>query len=294
MRRGVVYLAALAALIATTAATGEARARNASQSGTAGTAPHAYLGFDTNDYPGDAALPALRRAFSFAGYWLNAPPGGSTKPWTGKRATLENAGFGFLVLFNGRLQRELQNPARATLIGIDDAQAAAQTAASEGFRAGTVIFLDQEEGGAMEPEQMAYIEAWVNGVMAAGFRAGIYCSGMPAPAGKGVFVKTADDIRNQLKGYDRVSTIAFFVYNDACPPSPGCAYLKEPPLPSECGVAFASVWQFAQSPRRRKYTGACSATYARDGNCYAPGVGPGTPFLDIESATTADPSAGRE
>jgi hypothetical protein len=33
-----------------------------------------YLGFDRNDYPGDANLHVLRQTFSFTGYWLNNPP----------------------------------------------------------------------------------------------------------------------------------------------------------------------------------------------------------------------------
>lgn len=69
----------------------------------------AYLGFDANDYPGDTALPVLRRIFSFAGYWLSQPPGGAAVPWLGKRALLLRDGFGFLVLFNGRLERDLKN-----------------------------------------------------------------------------------------------------------------------------------------------------------------------------------------
>lgn len=287
-------IAALATLIAIRPATGKAGARNVVRSGAAGTPPHAYLGFDTNDYPGDAALPQLRKTFSFAGYWLNAPPGGSRRPWTGKRALLRNSGFGLLVLFNGRLQRELNNPDRAATLGAIDAREAADAAAREGFRPDAVIFLDQEEGGEMEPEQMAYIEAWVKGLVGAGFHAGIYCSGMPASAGHGVLVTTAADIRARFWPREMGEQIAFFVYNDACPPSPGCAYSQEPPLPSASGIAFASVWQFAQSPRRGKYTGACRATYARDGNCYAPGAAAGAPFLDIESATTADPSGARQ
>jgi len=282
----------LVAVLVVAVGAGWTRGRGAGQTGTAGAAQSSYLGFDANDYPGDAALAGLRRTFAFAGYWLNAPPGGSTKPWTGKREILRRAGFGFLVLFNGRLQRDLRNPSRATMLGKGDAASAAQAARREGFPLGTTIFLDQEEGGAMEAEQMAYIEAWVKGVRAAGFRTGIYCSGMPAAAGKGVLVTTAADIRARFEPRGAAEGIAFFVYNDACPPSPGCAYAKEPPSPAASGIAFASVWQFAQSPRRRKYTGACSGTYGRDGNCYAPGQGPGTPFLDIESARTEDPSGG--
>src|SRR5579862_7258090 len=71
-------------------------------------APHTYLGFDANDYPGDAALPDLRQTFVFSGYWLNVPPGAKTNPWAGKRAVLLNNGFGFLVLFNGRSSSDLK------------------------------------------------------------------------------------------------------------------------------------------------------------------------------------------
>src|SRR6202041_4193521 len=56
-----------------------------------------YLGFDANDYPGDDALPGLRRTFTFSGYWLNVPPGAKTNSWTGHRAALLKNGFGFLV-----------------------------------------------------------------------------------------------------------------------------------------------------------------------------------------------------
>ena len=111
-----------------------------------------------------------------------SPPPGT---WSGHRAAVETAGFGFLVLFNGRLyselkSAELKSETNATKLGRSDAQAAATAARREGFPAHTVIFLDQEQGGRMLPEQKAYIYAWVDVVTAAGFRAGIYCSGIPA------------------------------------------------------------------------------------------------------------------
>jgi hypothetical protein len=43
-----------------------------------------YLGFDRNDYPGDANLAALRKTFAFSGYWLNNPRG-STPTAGGER-----------------------------------------------------------------------------------------------------------------------------------------------------------------------------------------------------------------
>lgn len=249
-----------------------------------------YFGFDANGYPGDATLPSLKKTFSFAGFWLNAPPGASANSWSGKRSILRDAGFGFLVLFNGRLDRELKKSGNPAAVAANDARMAAASAQREGFHSAAIIFLDLEEGGRMLPEQNAYIFAWIDGVTAAGFRPGIYCSGMPASEGKGAFVITAVDIRSHAAGRE----IAFFVYNDACPPSPGCVYPARPPKSSTSGVPFASVWQFAQSPRRRAFTSHCRSTYSNNGNCYAPGSAPGSPFLDLDSATSPDPSHGRD
>jgi glycoside hydrolase-like protein len=248
-------------------------------------AQRAYLGFDRNDYPGDANLKILRRTFSYTGYWLNNPPGAQSNSWAGKRHTLESAGFGFLVLFNGRLYKEVKrNP---TGLAQSDAQAAAAAARREGFPAHAFIFLDVEEGGRMLPEQKAYIYAWIDAVTAAGFRAGVYCSGIAAKEGKNSVI-TAEDIRDNAQGRD----IAYWVTNDTCPPSPGCA-ISSPPAPSRSGVNFADVWQFAQSPRRKDF-GAMCRNYNTDGNCYPPGVDPATRLhVDVNTATSSDPSHGR-
>jgi len=139
-----------------------------------------YLGFDRNTYPGDAALGTLRKTFSFAGYWLNIPPGETANSWRGKREILNSQGFGFLLLFNGRLYKDLKSVVDAKKIGARDAAAAVASAKREGFTGGAIIFLDQEQGGHMLPEQRAYLHAWMDGIIADGFRAGIYCSGIPA------------------------------------------------------------------------------------------------------------------
>lgn len=255
----------------------------------AGAQSKTFLGFDANTYPGDALLPALRETFTFAGYWLNSPPGATENEWAGKRAAIRAAGFGFLVLFNGRLERELKSPANAAALGASDGRAAIAGARREGFPAATVIFLDQEEGGRMTPAQLAYIFSWEEAVGASGYRAGIYCSGMPAKEGKHETIVTADDIRAHAGSRD----IDYFVYNDACPPAPGCVYGKNPPNPGLSGVAFAAIWQFAQSPRRRGFTRSCAGTYSRDGNCYPPLALASRFFLDLDSATSPDPSSGR-
>jgi hypothetical protein len=176
---------------------------------------------------------------------------------------------------------------RATSLGKSDAQAAVTAARREGFPAKIVIFLDQEQGGRMLPEQKAYLYSWVDRVNAAGYRAGIYCSGIAAP-GSGIV--TADDIRDNAGG----RSIVYFVSDDACPPSPGCAFPKRPPSSAASGISFAEVWQFAQSPKRRDVAAGCPANYDPDGSCYPPGISPRQGLhVDVETAGTPDPSQGR-
>ena len=251
-----------------------------------------YLGFDRNEYPADTNLKTLRQTFSYTGYWLNNPPGMSSNGWAGHRAAVEAAGFGFLVLFNGRLYAELKTVARATQLGHSDAQAAGTAARREGFPRATIIFLDQEQGGRMLPEQKAYIYAWVDGVTAAGFRAGIYCSGMASPD-EG-HVVTAEDIREHAgEGARATRQIVYWAVNDACPPSPGCTFPQHLPMPAQSGVGFAEVWQFAQSPWRKDVAAHC-ANYSRDRNCYPPGVSTAQGLhVDLNTATSSDPSHGR-
>jgi Rv2525c-like, glycoside hydrolase-like domain len=245
-----------------------------------------FLGFDRNDYPGDSRLAGLRKVFSFTGYWLNVPPGAKNNTWIGKRTILREARFGFVVLFNGRADAELRKSADPGATGRADAEAAVEAARHEGFPANTVIFLDQEEGGRMLPEQNSYIYAWVDGVSGSGYRAGIYCSGIAAP-GDGNVVTAAD-----IRANAGARGIVYWVANDQCPPSQGCGRFNNPPTPAESGVRFADVWQYAQSPRRTSSAQACR-NYAADGNCYAPGWEGEKVFVDLNAAGSEDPSSGR-
>lgn len=249
----------------------------------------AYLGFDLNTYPGDAALPILRKTFSFAGYWLGPPPGSKQNNWMGKRQLLFAQKFGFLLLYNGPLSAELKSPSQAARRGNTDATKAAAAAKKEGFPSHAIIFLDIEEGGRLTANYHAYLRAWVDELARGGYRAGAYCSGIAVNEGNGVSIITADDIRNNIGKRE----LAYFVFNDTCPPAPGCVVPHNPPPASRSGVAYALVWQFAQSPRRKDRTAHCASTYNRDGNCYAPGDTAHAWFLDLNSATTPDPSSGR-
>jgi hypothetical protein len=249
----------------------------------------AYLGFDRNDYPGDANLAQLRKTFSYTSYWLSPPPGAQTTTWLGKRPILQAAGFGFLVVFNGRLYAQLKASRDIAALGAQDAAAAVRIARQEGFPSGTIIFLDQEQGGRQLPEQKTYLYAFIDAVNRTGFRAGVYCSGIAFREPGGRSIVTAEDIRNTAGG----RKIAFWVSNDACGPSPGCSFSAPPPVPADSRVAFADVWQYAQSPRRPAYTAQCKQTYAADGDCYAPGLQSQGVHIDVNTATSPDPSHGR-
>ena len=263
-----------------------------------------YLGFDRNDYPGDARLAALHQHFAFTGFWLNTPPGEQANTWSGHRPQLLAAGFGFLVLWNGRLDAEIKHAeikhakVSPDTLGKQDAAAAIAAARHEGFPDNTILFLDQEEGGRLLPEQSAYFFAFTEAIATSPFRAGSYLSGQPSDDGPGtngkrIMITTAQDVRETVAA-KHLHPVSLWVSQDACPPAPGCtvdpaavAHLA----PGDSGTLDAQVWQFAQSPQRPDITHACAATYAKDGNCYA-GATPDL-FLDLNLAASPDPSHGR-
>jgi hypothetical protein len=250
------------------------------------------IGFDSNDYPGDAALPALRRHFAFAGYWLTNPPGERHNPWIGKRDVLLHNGFGFLILANGKTDAEITRAKRTgttpAALGAKDAAAAIAAAQREHFPPNTILFLDQEEGGRLNANQSSYLLAWTEAVAHSGYRPGVYASGQPVDDSPGKTITTIQNIREMVAS-QHLHEIAFWVYQDACPPANGCT-LQPPPLASS-GTPDVIAWQYAQSPRRKENTAACGKTYAADGNCYASGV-PGI-WLDLSVASSSDPSHGR-
>jgi hypothetical protein len=248
------------------------------------------VGFDRNDYPGDATMAAMRAHFSFTGYWLTPPPEAKTNSWTGKRAVLREQGWGFLLLANGRLDAEILKKKKAGTapaeLGRSDAAVAIAAAKKEGFPAGAIVFLDQEEGGRMLDEQAEYLLGWTEAVAASAYKPGLYASGQPVADDQNI--TTIDDVRARIQA-QHLHAVAMFDALDACPPSNGCT-LKPKPL-SAAGELDLVAWQYSQSPRRPDITKACAKTYAADGNCYAPGFG--TVFLDMDLAASTDPSHGR-
>lgn len=250
-----------------------------------------YLGFDRNEYPGDDKLAGLRQTFSFSGYWLNIPPGEKSNSWVGKRRVIQDVGFGFVVLFNGRQYADIKASGDAAKLGDSDAALAVSSVRREGFPSKTIIFLDQEQGGRLLPEQRSYLLSWSDGVISGGFRAGVYCSGIAVKESSGNTIVTAIDIRDHAGSRE----LHYWVANDSCPPSPGCAFPGKVSSPMASGISFAEVWQYAQSPRRLEFTKRCQSNYATDGNCYPPaGDHAQQLHVDLNVATSSDPSHARK
>ena len=202
-----------------------------------------YVGFDQNLYPGDAQLPLLRKNLTYVGYWLNNPPGETTNQWKGKRAVIAQNGFGFLILFNGRLDAAFRK-LDPVATGRSDAAKAIAAAASEGFPPHAIIFLDIEEGGRMLPHTAKYVGAWVDSIRHSDYHPGAYSAGIETEDDPGTKISTADDIHTQFPD------VALWLANDQCPPAPGCTLATSGLRMEQSGRSDAIVWQYSQSPRR--------------------------------------------
>ena len=200
-----------------------------------------YLGFDRNDYPGDQVLEQLRQTFAYTGFWLNHPPGEKTNSWAGKRQILQSAGFGFLVLFNGRLSAVLNVLERSPAGQV-------RRPGSRGLRAARRFSVRSDHlprSGRGRPDaarsrRLTFTPGWTVSPRPASAPA-FTVPGIAAKEDGGVSIITAEDIRQNAAGRE----IAFWVANDGCPPSPGCAFPRRAPSPAESGIEFAAGWQFA-------------------------------------------------
>lgn len=133
-------------------------------------------GFDTRDYPGDAAMRAWLGVspYRWVGYYLPAPCYTGTT-WSGRRDALRDIGWGFAVLYVG--EQDWRAMGRSAAAGaIDDprcssahltpeqgrlhADEAAAAAAADGFPPGTIIFLDIERVERVSDELSSYVRSW--------------------------------------------------------------------------------------------------------------------------------------
>ena len=149
-----------------------------------------FLGFDRSAYPGDHVMQLLRTAaeIDFTGFYLAPAPSHGDTSWMNKRDFLVGLGFGFAPVYVGQQQPPAaghSNPGSHNITaaqGTADGANAAALATQAGFPANSVIYLDIETGDAPVPGALAYYRAWVQSVIDNGFKPGIYCSHVVAPA----------------------------------------------------------------------------------------------------------------
>lgn len=232
-------------------------------------------GFDTRDYPGDAAMQRWfgSSPYRWVGYYLPAPCYTGTT-WAGRRDTLRDIGWGFAVLFVGEQDWRAMGVAPADSAVADPrcssahltpengrAHAADATAAatSDGFPTGTVIFLDVERVEAVSPELEGYVRAWVAHMLDEGrFTPGLYAHDVNVEA---LYAAVADEYV-QAGRADR--------------PPLWVARTRDFDItasPAESGYAAAAVWQGILNTRE-EWNGSRLN-------------------IDVNVSSSADPSRGR-
>ena len=120
----------------------------------------------------------------------------------------------------------------------------------EGFPPGSIIFLDIEEGGRLAPFYYDYLSAWIDALARFHYRSGAYCSGVPVNDGNGKTITTMKDLQEHLKG----GKLTFWIFNDVCPPSPGCVFPQTPPGRCPEWLSRSGCLAVRAIPRRKDRT----------------------------------------
>lgn len=203
-----------------------------------------YLGFDTSNYPGDAAMQSWREhaGYDWVGYYLQAPCH-KDDSWSGKRDTLEAMGWGVAVVYVGqqtwgKTPRAGARTARgstcaASLVrdsqGRIDADDAIAKTAAEGFPNGTAIFLDLEHMNSVPNAMREYYVAWTERVLDDGrFRPAYYAHTANAQT---VYA----DVRALLDARGIEADPPFWIA--------GGSNFGRDRAPQDVGHQFADVWQ---------------------------------------------------
>lgn len=233
-------------------------------------------GFDTRDYPGDAAMRAWFGAspYRWVGYYLPAPCYTGTT-WSGRRDALRDIGWGFALLYVGEQDWRAIGRAAAGNVAVENARCssahltqeqgrihadeAAAAAAADGFPAGTVLFLDVERVERVSAELSSYVRAWMARMLEDGrYTPGLYAHDINV---EDLYAIVADEfVRTQRA--DRpplwVAKTSGFDVRSA---------------PGESGYAAALIWQ-----------GRLNTTEEWQGIRLN---------IDVNVSTSADPSRGR-
>lgn len=136
-----------------------------------------YPGIDRDSYPGDHAMDWLlhNTNLHWTGFYLGPAPSHHDTSWMRSRLTLSDMGWGLAPIYVGRQTAGPGSHDVTVANGTIDGQNAAQLAAQAGFRGGSVIYLDWEDGSVTQAG-LDYYVAWLEAVRLNSYRAAVYCS----------------------------------------------------------------------------------------------------------------------
>ncbi|MEO5997440.1 MAG: hemopexin repeat-containing protein [Chitinophagaceae bacterium] len=197
-----------------------------------------FAGMDSLGYPGDAVMQQLwnETNLTWTGFYLAPAPSQGSTAWMTRLDFLRGIGWGVAPVYVGQQQPEQNSPGSHNISapqGTLDAANAILLALSAGYATGSVIYLDIETGGPIQPGLAAYYKSWVQGVITGGFKPGVYCSFLLA---------------NQFFALDRRP--AFWTFNlSKFANGPTAIYQSTMPSPEPVlsSIENAAVWQLAQN-----------------------------------------------
>jgi hypothetical protein len=219
-------------------------------------------GFDTAYYPGATSMQWLKNNtnLQWVDYYLTPAPSQSHDlGWMGTRATLQAQGWLLEPIYVGRqsgldpsqsgnslIENQITPTNSATQQGHTDGMSAVAFMKSEGFGAGTTVYLDIESGPdpntnksyvAEDQALQAYISGWCSEVVADGYSAGIYCRASAASTISQLDPGAKLMIANTLNGPTLTANID---------ETSSGGYVFPEASPAGSNVAKASSWQYAQ------------------------------------------------
>jgi hypothetical protein len=218
-----------------------------------------FAGFDRSEYPGGAVMRWLRANTNlvFCGFYLSPAPSHNDPSWmNADDADLD--GWGFTPVYVGAQTAGPGSHNVTAAQGKIDGADACKLMDAAGFDKGCFVYLDLENPDPVH--QSAYVAAWIDAVVAGGYGPGVYTSFLDA--------KAIAALRPGVRIWDfHVQTVQQHHVSVVRGVFPA-------PDPAASGYSSAAIWQHDDAALI-----ACAA---------APS---GTLLVDLNSATTADPSS---
>jgi hypothetical protein len=175
----------------------------------------------------------------WCGFYLAPAPSHPDKSWMGQRSALVAMGWGLMPVYVGQQTAGPGSHAGNPIQGAHDGFQAASLAASESFPRKTCLYLDIEDGSALQPDAAGYFSEWAGAVLAGGFVPGFYCSHNIAAAVAKI-AREGNPIPEPRIWAFKVKTTAAHAYG-----KPLTSFAAQDP--ANCGFAPAFAWQYEQN-----------------------------------------------